>query len=78
MPQTDFLSGSDHNASNSDNQAAQSFARLWPWICYVLATALLLRPILITTVSADDLINPFTQIYHAWTSIDSLMSGCWI
>ncbi len=77
MPQTDFFSGSDHNASNSHNQAAQSFARLWPWICYVLATALLLRPILITTVAADDLINPFSQIYHAGTSIDAVMRRTW-
>lgn len=77
MPQTDFLSGSDHNASSSDNEAAESFARLWPWICYVLAAGLLLRPVLITTVSADDLINPFTQIYHAGTSIDAVMRRTW-
>jgi hypothetical protein len=60
-----------------NNQAAESFARLWPWICYVLAAGLLLRPILITTVSADDLLNPFSQIYHAGTSIDAVMRRTW-
>ena len=63
--------------SHPNNQAAEGFARLWPWICYVLAASLLLRPILITTVSADDLLNPFSQIYHAGTSIDAVMRRTW-
>lgn len=77
MPLSVFLADSGHKVSNSDNQAVQSFARLWPWICYVLATGLLLRPILITTISSDDLINPFSQIYHAGTSIDSVLRRNW-
>lgn len=77
MPLSVFFADLGRKVSDSDNQAVQSFARLWPWICYVLATGLLLRPILITTVSADDLINPFTQIYHAGTSIDSVMRRTW-
>jgi hypothetical protein len=63
--------------SHPNNQAAESFARLWPWICYVLAASLLLRPILITTVFSDDLLNPFSQIYHAGTSIDAIMRRTW-
>ena len=38
------------------------------WLLFLGATAVLLRPILLTAVSADDLINPFSQMYHAGTS----------
>jgi len=47
------------------------------WILFGLATAVLLRPILITAIAADDLINPFSQIYHAGTGIDPILSRSW-
>lgn len=48
-------------------------ARLAPWAVFLTATALLLRPILITSIAADDLLNPFSQIYHAGTGIDPIL-----
>ena len=50
---------------------------LLPWALFLSAAALLLRPVLITAVTADDLINPFSQTYHAGTSIDPIMRRTW-
>ena len=44
---------------------------------FASGTALLLRPILLTNISADDFINPFSQIYHAGTSIDAVIQRTW-
>lgn len=38
------------------------------WLLFFAASAALLRPVLLTAVAADDLINPFSQIFHAGTS----------
>jgi hypothetical protein len=57
--------------------AKQSLYRLIPWVLFVTGASLLLRPILLTNISADDFINPFSQIYHAGTSIDAVMKRTW-
>jgi len=40
-----------------------------PWALFLFGGYALLRPALLTTVAADDLINPFSQMYHAGTTI---------
>ena len=47
------------------------------WVLFLALLALLLRPILLTTVAADDLINPFSQIFHAGTGIDPILRRTW-
>ncbi len=37
------------------------------------SAALLLRPVLLTAIAADDLINPFSQIYHAGNDFGSIL-----
>lgn len=55
----------------------EALGLLVPWILFLLASALILRPVLLTAVTADDLINPFSQTYHAGTSIDPIMRRTW-
>jgi hypothetical protein len=52
-------------------------AQIGRWLVFLAATALLLRPVLLTAVVADDLINPFSQAYHAGTSIGSILDRTW-
>jgi len=64
-------------SNSSASPAIQSLYRLIPWVLFVASASLLLRPILLTNISADDFINPFSQIYHAGTSIDAVMKRTW-
>ena len=47
----------------------EALGSLLPWLLFLLSAYLLLRPVLLTTVAADDLINPFSQMYHAGTTL---------
>jgi hypothetical protein len=47
------------------------------WVSFLIATAFLLRPVLLTAVAADDLINPFSQIYHAGTGLNPILRRTW-
>lgn len=43
------------------------------WILFLSATWCLLRPALLTTLAADDLINPFSQLYHSGASLPTVI-----
>ncbi len=62
---------------HENRPAARGLLNFGLWTLYIAAAALLLRPVLLTNISADDLINPFSQIYHAGTSIDSVLRRTW-
>ena len=62
---------------HNDSPASQNIYKLLQWCLFLAGAALFLRPILLTNISADDLINPFSQIYHAGTSIDSVLQRTW-
>jgi hypothetical protein len=47
------------------------------WATYLGSAAFLLRPVLLTAIAADDLINPFSQMYHAGTGINEIFSRAW-
>jgi hypothetical protein len=47
------------------------------WTTYLSSAALLLRPVLLTAIAADDLINPFSQIYHAGTGFNEIFTRSW-
>lgn len=51
--------------------------RAAPWFFFLASAALLLRPVLLTALAADDLINPFAQIYHAGTGIGPILRRTW-
>jgi hypothetical protein len=63
--------------SHTDASASHNILKLLQWFLYLSGAALLLRPILLTNISADDLVNPFSQVYHAGTSIDSVLQRAW-
>jgi hypothetical protein len=51
--------------------------RLGPWVLYFIALYVVLRPVLLTTVAADDLINPFSQLYHGGSSLPDILRNNW-
>lgn len=57
--------------------AREGFLRCAPWIFFISSAAFLLRPVLLTAIAADDLINPFAQIYHAGTGIGPILRRTW-
>jgi hypothetical protein len=56
---------------------SRSFTKLIPWFLFLVAAGLLLRPVLLTAITADDFINPFSQTYHAGTGIDPILRRTW-
>lgn len=61
------------NSESPPTSLKEAFLELIPWVGFLASLALLLRPVLITNVAADDLLNPFSQIYHAGTGIDPIL-----
>jgi hypothetical protein len=52
-------------------------ADLVRWAVYVVASWVYLRPILITTIVADDFVNPFNQFTQSGTSVLELVRDGW-
>ncbi len=50
---------------------------LVPWVGYVALSWLYLRPILLTTVVADDFVNPFNQFTQSGLSLTELIRDGW-
>lgn len=70
--------GEVHRADSGKSESTpdslkEALLRLIPWAEFLAAVAFLLRPILITNIAADDLLNPFSQIYHAGTALDPIL-----
>jgi hypothetical protein len=55
----------------------EAVARIVPWALFLGSAVLLLRPVLLTAITADDLINPFSQTYHAGTGLDPIIRRTW-
>ena len=65
------------NSDKSGNPFREGLLRCAPWVLFVASASLLLRPVLLTAIAADDLINPFSQIYHAGNDFGSILDRTW-
>ncbi len=69
---------SQHTAiPESEISAKEGSLRFATWAVFLSAAAFLLRPVLLTAIAADDLINPFAQIYHAGTGMSPILRRTW-
>jgi hypothetical protein len=71
------ISSEEAPSVNSRNPFQEVFFRCAPWVFFLGSLALLLRPVLLTAIAADDLINPFSQIYHAGNDLPAIFDRTW-
>ncbi len=59
------------------NRLRLILAEFMRWVLFLLTLWIALRPMLQTTIAADDFINPFSQLYQAGASLPRVLRESW-